>query len=241
MFPKYRIGAIAPNAEGGDPSSVPGGVGGDPPATPATPDPWKALADSVGWRNPDEIKAAMKSHRDQVKALEAQGKQLQALLPVVQQLQKLMPKEEGEPAKAAETSAKTPPDIRDLRLAFLELDNPIPKDKRALIERLYKSESPENVETWLADTVAMFGLDKKPDPKTETQKVSPAPVAPDTGPAGLDRKNHLPDDILQVDGAVFRAMSPQEKDAYVQRYKRSRGMDVNVFAEKRSKPLIPIK
>ncbi len=236
MF-KFRNWAIAPNAEG-DPSSPAGGVADvattptAETAKPAPADPLKAFAESIGWRNPDEIKASLKQTREQAKMLEQ-------LLPMVQRLSKIMPQEAQEPAKKAAPPAA---DVTALRLAILELDTPIPKDKRGLIERLYKSDSPENLDEWLASTVAELGIGKATAAPAAAPVEKPKPVTPDGGPPGVDRKAHLPDDLLDpAVGEAMKSMTPAEKRAFYEAYKRKRGMDVNVFADKRSKPLIPPK
>jgi hypothetical protein len=56
----------------------------------------------------------------------------------------------------------------------------------------------------------------------------------------VDRKNHIPDDILAVPAAAWGSMSPEEKREHYENYKRKSGGG-NPFAEKRGVPMIPKK
>ncbi len=185
------------------------------------------------------------------KELRKQHKAFEAMAPLLEKLDKhltsldsavLKPEKKAAPQEPEKIAGKIV-DVTGLRLAILELDTPVPKDKRALIERLYKSEEPTDVDAWLRETVDALGI-SKPAPVTAAAVVAekPKPVTPNGGPPGVDRKAHLPDDLLDpAVGEAMKSMTPQEKRAFYEAYKRKRGMDINVFAEKRSKPLIPTK
>lgn len=59
------------------------------------------------------------------------------------------------------------------------------------------------------------------------------PIAPDTGPAGLDRRTHLPDDLTQIPGDTWRSLDAETKRDLAEKFMANHGKGNNVFARER--------
>lgn len=207
------------------PATNQNGAGSDEPATPSHRD-WNSMA---------------ATQRDISKGLSTL---ITLLTPQAQ------PKQQ-EPKKATTDEAKAAPgadvleEVHRLRAdinfkdALTESDVPLSKGQRKQIEKLYKAERPSDVATWLKETFT--DLDIKPPVAAKTDAgVSTTLKIPDLGQPGVDRKAHLPDDVMLIPAAAWKAMSPEEQRTAYESQKRKSGGG-NPFADKRGVPLIPKK
>ena len=158
-----------------------------------------AAADAQPWAlGKDEWVAFRREYRDSIKAL---GERMQ---PKAQPA----PADAGAPAPAASADAMAELALRD---AMDDLGLPLTKAQKAHVRRLYRAEKPPQLESWLSDTVAVFGLSTNV-PVTPAAPVAPAgPRPPNPGaPGGAAPIEQLPDDPLAIPADVLRGISPED-------------------------------
>jgi hypothetical protein len=189
------------------------------------------------------------------KETRANATKLDALM---EMLKGSMPASKTEPAKA---DAKASPDDRvqalEARYAAMERQLALkdayadlgikPGDARDLIESAIlgrNAQDPAEIRSLVEKYAGLFkaGNTAPASQATQTQVTTAVtqPKVPDGGPPSVDRKAHLPDDILAVPSAAWGAMSGEEKRDFYENYKRKSGGG-NPFAEKRGVPMIPKK
>jgi hypothetical protein len=193
--------------------------------------------------NKREVVELRKETRENAKKLDA----------VLDFLKGSTPASKSEPVKA---DAKAPVDFearfaameRQLALKDAYADLGIkPGDARDLIEsaiRGHNAQDPGEIRSLVEKYAGLIKpvVTAPATQATQTQVTAAVtqPKVPDGGPPSVDRKAHLPDDILAVPSAAWNAMSPAEQREFYENYKRRNGGG-NPFAEKRGVPMIPKK
>lgn len=151
------------------------------------------------------------------------------------------------PQVDAPRGAQSSSEVAELRaeLAFKDAvaERGIAGKQRKALERLWKSEQPQNLDGWLTETVESFGWGKGETPAATAAPSTPAPVSEparippgtsNTGAPGADARTAIPTDIMLVDGGVFRAMSPEERRQRAEAFKRERTGSHNPFAARKT-------
>ncbi len=217
-----------------------------PSGQPATQEqkPDGAPKQAEEWRNKDEIVKAIKDSREAKKV----GLEVAAKLDQV--LSYLQPKTESpstEEPKGRVRAADAMDEVTKLRqeLAFKDaiddVDVPLTKGQKSHLKRLYNAERPTDVADWLGSAIDELGLRAvKQDSKPVESPTEPAPKIPNSPQPGLDRKSHLPDDIMKLPPGVTKGMAPNDLKNMWKKYLTQTGDDGNEHVlSKRSKPLMP--
>lgn len=132
-----------------------------------------------------------------------------------------------------------------LKDAFSELGIK-PGAGQDLIAKAVRQDNPENVREYVAKYASAFA----PAVTPEAPKPDPAPketitrqVVANTGAPGVDPRHAIPVDLFQIDPGVWKGLSPEEKKARYQAYRRDRGGSFNPFADRQmaNKPPEPPK
>lgn len=122
--------------------------------------------------------------------------------------------------------------------SLAELDRPLSRAQKAHLKRMYALERPRDPEEWLSETVSEL-WPEQPKNTTQVQPPPPQPEAKpktpsvDTGAPGVDPRNALPTNIMNVDPTVWKTLSPEEKMERYKAHKRARGFGGNPLAERR--------
>lgn len=221
-----------------DEQRAPDGASGQP-ATQEQPDGAPKQAEE--WRNKDEIVKAIKDSREAKRVGQEVAAKLDQVLAFLQPKTESPVTEEGKPRVRAADAMDEVTKLRQ-ELAFKDamddVDVPLSKGQKSNLKRLYNAERPVNVSDWLASAIDELGL-KKPEKPAEPA-AEPAPKVPNSPQPGLDRKSHLPDDILALPPGVTKTMSPTDLVNMWTKYMNSTGGG-NPVLSRRSKPLIPKK
>ena len=213
-----------------------------------------AAPDGEEWRNPAEIKKALKLTRDTAKRFESLESKFDQVLAALANGQRAPGSPSGAPPSEGDDDGDTPlakgkrirnADVMErvtqveamlaFKEALVELDKPLSKEQRKVLERLYKAErpDPEQLADWMADNLQAFGA-SSPVPQRAQESAAaprnpPLPVAPD--------QSIIPTDIFQISGPVARSLDHATRKEKYQQFLSARGDVRNPFAApKGSKP-----
>lgn len=203
--------------------------------------------------NKNEFVKLAKDYRGTRKTVESLASQMSQLVEILQSQKAPQAKSDDaeEPKQQRVRASDAMSEVQKLRqeLAFTNaldeseysLDG---RQKRAL-KKIWAQDTPDDMEDWLSEQAAVFGLKKKSQAVGSAMQkaiaaVTPEPAKPvaksdttDTGAPGADPRVGIPDNILLADPDAWRALEPAEKDRRWKQFMRSRGGEFNPFAARK--------